>query len=275
MRLDELLKQPHALPTVPQVVHELIRSFDQEDVSIHAITKSISADPVLSAKLLRLANSSYYHVSRSIATVEDSVVMLGFMTVRTLVVGAGMAGAFPSVPGMDLQRFWRYSTHAAAVSSWIAKHAQCSRDHAFTVGLMHGLGHLVMHSGMPEPTVYLDKACGVFDARRSGMERSSFGFDHADVTAALLAHWKLPAILVDAVARHIDPLAHAQFDPLAATLHLATWRARAHEADLTRDELSQTVPQALCAKLNLPVALLLDEMPPLEELAEGLGAIAQ
>jgi hypothetical protein len=74
----------------------------------------------LSAKILRLANSSYYHVSRTIGTVEDAVLMLGFMTVH-----AGgqhrMAGSFKKLPGVDLKLFWRYSLDTAVVSKWLAK----------------------------------------------------------------------------------------------------------------------------------------------------------
>ena len=86
MKLDALFQNPTALPTAPKVVEELISSFDKASVSTEEIAKKLSTDPVLSAKLLRLANSAYYHVSRSIGTVEDAVLMLGFVTVRTLVI---------------------------------------------------------------------------------------------------------------------------------------------------------------------------------------------
>ena len=89
MQLDALFKQPQALPAVPKIVHELIDSFNSDDISIDDIAKKIAADPVLSARLLRLANSAYYHVSRTVGTVDDAVMMLGFVTVRTLVISSG------------------------------------------------------------------------------------------------------------------------------------------------------------------------------------------
>lgn len=274
MRLNELLLQPQSLPTVPKVVHELVESFSAEDVPIRKVVASINSDPVLSAKLLRLANSSYYHVSRSIATVDDAVVMLGFMTVRTLVIGIGVTGAFSGHAGIDLSRFWRYSSQTAAIANWLAKETQCSRDHAFTAGLMHGLGHLVMQAGMPEPMLYLNKTCDMLDARRADIERTSFGYDHADVAAELLRLWKLPSVLVDAVSGHVAPLQPARFEPLAGVLHLASWRARAQAFSLNQEELKHTLPVAVCAKLNLAPAVLLEAMPPVEELSEGLSAIA-
>ena len=120
MQLDELFQQPQALPAVPKIVHELIDSFNNEDISIEEIARKLAADPVLSARLLRLANSAYYHVSRTIGTVPESIAMLGFVTVRTLVISSGLTGGYKSMPGLDLNQFWRYSMHAAAVSGWVA-----------------------------------------------------------------------------------------------------------------------------------------------------------
>lgn len=273
MRLAELLQQPQALPTVPQVVHQLIDSLNHEDTPIGQVSRAIGADPVLSAKLLRLANSSYYHLSRTIGTVDDAVVMLGFMTVRTLVIGAGVAGSCPAPAGIDLGRFWRYSTQAAAVAAWIARRVQCSRDHAFLAGLMHPLGHLVMHAGMPEAMRQLDRQGDWLDADRAVRERVALGYDHAAVAAALLAHWKLPPVLVDAVAHCVDPMAAAPFEVLPAVVHLAAWRTRGHLKALNRDDLIACAPELVCAKLDISAEEILDEMPPMQELAEGLAAM--
>lgn len=97
MQLDELFQQPQALPAVPKIVHELIDSFNNEDISIEEIARKLAADPVLSARLLRLANSAYYHVSRTIGTVPESIAMLGFVTVRTLVISSGLTGGYKSM----------------------------------------------------------------------------------------------------------------------------------------------------------------------------------
>lgn len=121
MNLEALFQQQTALPSIPKVVQEVIESFNNESVSIEEIAKKLAADQVLSAKILRLANSSYYHVSRTIGTVDDAVLMLGFMTVRTLVVSTGMAGSFKKLPGVDLKLFWRYSLDTAIVAKWLAK----------------------------------------------------------------------------------------------------------------------------------------------------------
>ncbi|WP_044529098.1 HDOD domain-containing protein, partial [Herbaspirillum sp. B65] len=82
MELKSLVDQPGKLPTVPKVVQQLIASFNAEDVSSHDIAQQIAADPALTAKVLRLANSAFFHASRTIGTVDDALRMLGFIMVR-------------------------------------------------------------------------------------------------------------------------------------------------------------------------------------------------
>jgi HD-like signal output (HDOD) protein len=273
MQLEALFKQPQALPAVPKIVHELIDSFNNDDISIDVIVRKIASDPVLSARLLRLGNSAYYHVSRSIGTVNDAVAMLGFVTVRTLVISSGLTGGYKSMPGMDLNKFWRYSMHTAAVARWVAKVAHQNVDLAFTVGLMHGIGQLVMHAGMPEQMLHLDKLATPLDPRRLDMERTSFGYSFADVGAELAKQWKFPPAFSEAIQHFPDPLSNTPFDGAAAVIHLAAWRARAEHNGLDGDEMAATVPAEVCAKLGLKPETLLVDMPSLAELCEGMEAL--
>ncbi|TBO27925.1 HDOD domain-containing protein [Aquabacterium lacunae] len=273
MQLEALFKQPQALPAVPKIVHELIDSFNNEDVSIDDIAKKIAADPVLSARLLRLANSAYYHVSRTVGSVDDALMMLGFVTVRTLVISSGLTSGFKAMPGMDLNAFWRYSMHAAAVSRWVAKTTGNNVDLAFTVGLMHGIGELVMHAGMPEQMLQLDKMAGPHDPRRLDMETSSFGYNYAVVGAELARQWKFPPAFANAIQFFPEPLSHQPLDKISAVIHISAWRARAEHNGLNQAELASTVPSGVCEAIGLSPEKLLTELPPFAELCEGLEAL--
>lgn len=273
MQLEALFKQPQALPAVPKIVHELIDSFNNDDVSIDDIAKKIAADPVLSARLLRLANSAYYHASRTVGSVDDALMMLGFVTVRTLVISSGLTSGFKSMPGLDLSKFWRYSLHTAAISRWLAKATGQNIDQAFTVGLMHAIGQLVMHAGMPEQMLHLDKMGGPLDPRRFDMETSSFGYNFATVGAELARQWRFPPAFIQAIAQFPEPLSHNPVDKIAAIIHLAAWRARAEHNELTGEEMAVTVPDGVCQVLGLPATKFLQDLPPLPELCEGLEAL--
>lgn len=273
MQLEALFKQPQALPAVPKIVHELIDSFNSEDISVDDIAKKIAADPVLSARLLRLANSAYYHVSRTVGTVNDAMTMLGFVTVRTLVISSGLTGGYKAMPGLDLSQFWRYCLHTAAVAGWIAKKTGNNRDQAFTVGLMHGIGQLVMHAGMPEQMLQQDKSAGPLDPRRIDMEKAAFGYTFADVGAELARQWRFPQAFGDAIKHFPDPVNAPGTDATAAIIHLAAWRARAEANQVTPDDMVGTIPKDVCAKLGLNGEATLKEMPPMAELCEGLEAL--
>jgi len=273
MNFDALFLQQHALPTIPKVVQEVIESFNNDHISVEEISQKLAADQVLSAKILRLANSSYYHVSRSIGTVDDAVMMLGFMTVRTLVVSTGLTGGFKAVAGFDLKKFWRYSLHTAVIAKWLAKQAKTNSDFAFTVGMMHAIGQLVMHAAMPEKMLEVDKIAGALDARRFDVEFNSFGYNFADVGAELAARWKFPNEFATAIRSFPHPLAQEKMDPMAGIIHLAAWRARAFVHDLNADELQATFPADVAAKLNLSADLILNTMPGIEELGEGLESL--
>lgn len=270
MKIDALFQHPEALPTAPKIVQDLIDSFNNDSVSIDDIAKKLALDPVLSAKLLRLGNSAHYHVSRSIGTVDDAVLMLGFVTVRTLVISSGLVGGFKAMPGVDLKQFWRYSMHTAVVAKWLAKEARENSDLAFTIGMMHAIGQLVMHVGMSEKALQIDKVAGPLDPRRFDIEKQSFEFNFADVGAELSRRWKFPDTFAEAIKAFPDPLDQLVFKPMAAIIHVAAWFARTEANSLSADEVRATCPTDVMARLGLDPYLLIDKMPPLSELSAGL-----
>jgi HD-like signal output (HDOD) protein len=270
MTLEELLHNPKALPTAPKVLADLIHSFENPDLSVAQITRTLSADPVLSAKLLRLANSAYYNVSRSVATVDDAVRMLGFVTVRTLVISSGLVNGFKSAPGLDLQRFWRYSLNTAVAARWIAKKTGDDTDLAFTIGLMHAIGLVIIHAGMPVEAHKLDDVVSPYDPARMQQEMSAFGFSFYDAGAGLAQRWKFPTVFTRTIREVAAPLAASPPDRLAAVIHLAAWRAQLDEAREAPDDIAGDVPTSVAAMFGLEPGLLLEEMPPLSKLSAGL-----
>lgn len=273
MKFDVLFLQSQALPTIPKVVQELIQSFNDDDVPISQIVRSISTDQVLSARLLRLANSAYYHVSRTVATVDDAVAMLGFVNVRTLVIGVGLTGGFKTMPGMDLKQFWRYSLHTAVAARHLAKELDLNSDLAFTVGLMHAIGQLVMHAGMPEPMLFLDKSIPILDPRRLAAERQTFAYTYVEVGAELANRWKFPRDFGDAIASSGQPLTRQPVNAMGAVVHIAAWRARAEENHLNAEELEAAWPSEVAAAINLSMATVLQDMPPWAELSASMEAM--
>lgn len=270
MKLVALFNHENALPTAPKVIQELIDSFTNEGISSDALARRIAVDPVLSANLLRLANSAYYRVSRQISSVEAAVTMLGFVTVRTLVITCSLVTRFKATPGIDQKQFWRYSLSTAVAAKWLAKRRGEDAELAFTIGIVHAIGELMMHLGMPEETTTLDKIASPFHENRLQMEQDVFGFDFSDVSAELVSRWKFPEPMVAAIRAFSRPIDPQSFNPHGVILRLATWIARADEAKLSNDELRASCPTQIAEVLGLAPNVILEEMPPLIELRAGL-----
>ena len=286
MTIETLFASPVALPAVPRVVQQLIHSFSRDDVSVDEIASALATDPVLTAKTLRLANSAYFHVSRRVSTVEDALRMLGFAMVRNLVVGCGVVGAFKVVPGMDMPQFWRYSLHTAGGARWLAQAGEHNADLAFTVGLVHALGQLVLHAAAPEEAKCLDRDCHPLAAGRAALEQERLGYSHADVSAELALRWNFPAEVADPMRHAPDPLRSTPTSTTAALTHIAAWRARVEAFQVDPDEALATCPSPVGEAIGLRIVWLpelatlgggpltaLPAMPPLAELAGGLDGM--
>ncbi len=282
MELKSLIDQPGKLPTIPKVGQQLIASFSSEDTSVSEIASQLAADPALSAKLLRLANSAYFHVSRTIGTVDAALQMLGFVMVRNLVLGSSVAGAFKNVKGIDLKQFWRYNLYTACAARWLAHRADFNTDMVFTLGLMHGIGQLQMHVVMPEAVAPLDQQTGVLEAGRPLLEKQTFGFHYGDVSAELARVWNFPQPLIDAMRQIVEPLGAPEWSDAAAWVHMGAWRARVEVLGLSDEQQRASYPFDVAKRLSLSPAwvgaLAAPDasdasalMPPLLELTEGLA----
>jgi len=269
MELNALFQNSQNLPTVPKVVHELIASFNKDDVNVDEIISRVRADQVLCAKLLRAANSAQFGLPRKVSSIDDAVMLLGFDNLRTIVIGCGLAGSTRPVQGLELAGFWRYSAQCAGASRWIAGQARDNAAVAFTVGMMHAIGQLVMHTAMPEVMEEFATHQRFNDAGRAEAERERFGYDYHRVTAELASRWHFPDSFVAAVRDvEVPPAA----DRMACVLHLAIWAARAGSQNLSAAERARRLPRLALTPLKLSEDVILKDMPPLNELAEGLGA---
>lgn len=264
MQLEKLLKQPQALPSAPKVVRKLIETFEQEEVDVLKAAGYIESDPVLTAKLLKLANSSFFGLHRSVTNARDAISVMGLIKVRALVIGAALGDCFHMVGTVNLNQFWRYSLNSANVSRYLALPIRIDENTAFTAGLIHGVGELVMHVGMPEAMLELDRSVPMLDLKRAAAERGVFGYSYADVGAALAREWNFPKKMIDAVQHQNAPFDNDVYEPIAGVIHIASWRARAQELEFRQANLISTYPDPVGLVLGIdPDIVVGEEIPAL------------
>lgn len=241
LTLEQVVSGLKDLPAVPLVVSELLASFDDPDVELDELAAQIANDQALAAKTLRLANSSFYGLQAKVRTISQAISVLGFDSVRALVVGAGVIGGFGSGRGsdFDFEEFWRHSIATALCARALARRGSSPPELAFVAGLLHDLGRLVLVTRFEQAyaEALAERArrdCALLDA-----ERAVLGIDHAQVGRAIGQHWRIPEAICRAIANHHQPM-QQDFGKLPAVVHVAN--VIAHGLDLQGDA-DDIVPQ--------------------------------
>ena len=221
------------LPSLPAVVGELLGAMDNPGVALDVLAHKIAHDQALAAKTLRLANSSFYGTRSRAATLRDAIAILGLRALRTVVVAAAVTSAFsrPRASTFDFEAFWRHCICTALCARPLARTLGLNEDIAFTVGLLHDVGRLVLVTRRTAEYEQLLKRRTTEDVDALRTERAVLGVDHVEAGVALARHWRFPASIVDAIAAH-----HAPEDAGALTLiHVVhVGDAMAHALALSR-----------------------------------------
>lgn len=253
MHLDDLLDSPLALPSIPRVVALVLSELNRDEPDLRRISQDINTDPGLTTRLLCLANSAQFQLSNKIGSVSEALAVLGLDQVSTLVAAAGMAVAFKKVPGMDMRQFWHFSLDCAKLSRKLARDVRANASAAFTAGLLHATGELVMHLGMPEQMQWLNDQALPLSAQRYRAERHLLGYCYTDVGAGFARRWQFPAAIADAIAHQLAPFESGNYEPLAGIVHIASWRARARQEALSAGAMADSFPDEVALTLGIDI----------------------
>lgn len=272
MDLEALLNYPGALPAMSRTVADLMSEMNKDDPSPKRVAELVGQDPSLTTRVLRLSNSSFFRASRKIGSAQEAVAMLGMTHVRSLVMAAALGSSFKNVPGVNLPQFWRYSLRVADISKSLAGLLRQQESNAYTAGLIHAIGDLVMHIAMPDEIGPLDMGTPPLDLQRAQAERNRFDYTYAEVGAGMVERWNFPTAIVSALKHQTAPFDGEVYDPLAGILHLASWRARAEEIQLDDGGLAATFPDMVGLTLGLDLGSVLGKDPAEWEFTDALSA---
>lgn len=261
MELNALLASQFDLPSIPKVVALLLNELQCQEPDLKKVTQLVSTDPALTTRLLQLSNSSFYKLSGKISSVSESLAILGLGHVWVMAAAAASGASFKAVPGINLQQFWGYSLNVAKLSRSLAGLVRQNTQAAFTCGLIHAVGELAMHIGMPDEIAALDREVPPLDLRRAKAEFRKFGYCYAQVGAGYARQWLLPQSIVEALEHQYAPFDNNVYEPLAGLIHLASWRARAKEANLSDKALAVTFPGSVGDVLGLDIDMVLQQDP--------------
>lgn len=259
MELLQLIQSPGALPSIPRVIALVMSELDSDEPDLRKIGMQLKEDPIMTARLLAIANSARFNLSRGVTSVAEALPLLGLNELRDMTYAAAVASAFRQVGGVNMEQFWRYSLNTAKLARKLAMDTP-NVSAAFTAGLVHAAGELVLHRALPAQMAELDAVVPVFDLQRAAAEQRVLGYSYAQVGAAFASAWSLPPVLVNVLAHHVDPTTvPGSREPLAAVVHLASWRARAQEVNLGLEALMASYPETIASALHLDSKRVLDD----------------
>lgn len=222
LTLARVMERVQQLPSLSPVLHEILHSFGNEDVDIATLVGKISRDQGLAARVLRVANSAFYGLSSHVGSIGEAVVVLGFHSVRSLVVAAGIISQFPPSGGklFDRLAFWRHTIGVGVCARVLAARLGENPETAFTVGLLHDTGRLVLdaffHPDFERVLAYRAAA----DCAMIAAEQGTLGLNHTVIGFEMAKQWKFPQAIQLAIRDHHHPDS-GQAAVLTDIVHLA------------------------------------------------------
>lgn len=275
--LDLIVRRAGTLYTLPAVAVEMLELIDDPKSDVPALRECLQQDPALTAKVLRVVNSSLFGLSHSVGDLNEAVTLLGIRQLKLLVLGFSLPEQlFLGIAGEQLEWYWN-ATLARAVAAREVSERLFRRpgDEAFLAGLLQDLGVLVLLRELGGPYAALVREAMTNRAELAALEQTALGFDHIQLTAGLLTHWKMPQSLVRAISepRNAKRLAKSrdEYAPLSRVLHLAELLAQ-----LVGQHRLSVLPDLLEAGreyCDLDKALLNDVVAALEPKVRQLGEV--
>lgn len=273
MSMDQLFSKIKQLPVIPKLLHELMQDFSNDNAEIQLISQKIEMDQVISAKVLKLANSAAYRRGAEITSIEQAVIRLGFNALRSLVVASGIMTSFKTPSNFNTNKFWVETFQTATIAKALAKSSsKVDPETAFTCALLHNIGELLIQSALPEEASLINMAISQGNSRIDA-QREMLGFDYSQVGAELARRWALSERFVDAISQQLDPLS---FDPVSAEavlIRLAMFVSFAWNAGVPAQVIVARFPSPLAAHLGIEPHDLADRLQELHDQGNALANI--
>jgi len=207
-KLEDLENRIRDIPTLPLVAHQLNIESQKDTFTSKILEGIIKKDPPLAAKLLKLANSSYYGFARKVSTLERAITLLGFNTVKNLACAVSISRFFaPEQEGVvDLEGLWKHclgtAVSARLLIGGIAEHLA---EEAFLGGILHDIGTIVIINNFPDRMLEALQVMEGKQASLSEAEKERVGFTHEAAGAYLVDKWNFPPRYYRIIRLHHNP----------------------------------------------------------------------
>jgi putative nucleotidyltransferase with HDIG domain len=222
---DTLIKAIQDLPVLSPVVQRIAQVVSNADSSVTAVVEALKLDPVVSGKVLKLANSAYVGIPRTISSVKNAVVLLGQRRIHSLVIATTVLASLKNGGGLpfSLYRFWKHSLVAAMIAESIARHLKrygpIDAEDVFSAGMLHDIGKLVLGRWNAQAVESMVHKSILKNAPFYSVEDALIS--HTFAGGVLCDHWNFPHTLKNAIVFHHAPEKAMEFRRCASIINIA------------------------------------------------------
>ena len=244
-KLDQIEDLP-TLPAIAMEVNEMLRDYN---TSVKELSQTIQKDQALVPRILKLVNSAFFGFPSKISDISRAVVVLGFNSVRNVIISVSIIDAFSgkkTSDDFDIKAFWSHSVAVAMTSKYLAGETRLlAPEDAFTGGLLHDIGKVVLALYFQELfrkvwSSARENKLSFYDA-----ENREIPMTHVQIGAHLAKKWQLPQGLVDTIQYHHEVSKNANDLNMLMVVHVADIIVNSHMSDSeSKLDLSAISPDA-------------------------------
>ena len=209
-KIDIILEKIDYLPPFPATVSKTLELLNKKDVSIDSVADSIKFDPSLTSNILRLCNSSYFSLKRTISNINEALVYVGLSQLRKMLMMTGTKFFYDKKQeGYEAARgeLWKHSLSVSIISEIINKKIKTSEtDSVFVAGLLHDIGKLVLSEFVIEEAGKIEEMVENDKISFLEAEGKLFSTNHAELGGRILKMWNFDPSIVSAVSKHHTPM---------------------------------------------------------------------
>lgn len=227
------------LISLPEVYLKLQQVINNDDYAMADVVEVISMDPAITARLLRMVNSSFFGLATKIDTVNHAINYLGTQQVQDLVLSTSIAQTFNDMSNAEfnMHMFWQQSVYSAIAARELAVLCNVlNSERLFLIGLLRDVGHLMMYQSIPE---HMQQAHELAEKQHISLPKAEqllFDFDFTRVGSTLLQHWNLPDSLTEAIQFQLQPAQADSFRLEASIVNIAGLLTQTFKDNETLDE---------------------------------------
>ncbi len=240
------------LSTLPTVILRILEVMNNPVADARDVEREIMEDPVITAKVLKVANSAYYGTDRNISTVSQAVVLMGFAEVQNIALSVSIFNSFlGSAKIFDRRQFWEHCFATAVTAEALQRRVNAQTNEGFVGGLLHDVGRIVLDQYFPNE---FREIIALAEAEKMSLldaERKILGVTHGDIGYWVTEKWNLPAIVTDSILFHHSPFSCRESYVLTSIIHVADIISKAFGSYMKRDLVPTPKDESAFRLLNL------------------------